>query len=48
MVRKGRLLTPAYRLILTWINDYNRSCEEEVNTRFGHLQKTTTTHIRNL
>jgi len=28
--RKGRLLTPAYRLILTWINNDNRSCKEEV------------------
>ena len=24
VLRKGRLLTRAYRLILTWINDYNR------------------------
>ncbi|SPO56424.1 conserved protein of unknown function [Pseudomonas sp. JV551A1] len=44
MFRKGRLLTPPYRLILTWINDYNRSCEEEVSTRFRHLQNNNNEH----
>jgi len=47
MLRKGRLLTQTYRLILTWINDYNRSCEEEGSSQYRHLQNNKKTNIRN-
>ena len=33
VLRKGRLLTSPYRLILTGINNYNRHCEEEASAQ---------------